>query len=198
MASRVQTSLKGVPLIQTCAAAGVVLCVFVSLQCLRTKTCQGREAHSSDSSSLLPQKWLWRTLSAPAYRKKLNQSQTGGALIITKQQQPFYTLLHVQVAEKTEWRAGGMTADWGSAAELEVLERVDQSKRSRPLAFKWDIWTQVGENVRAQIQFPSHRRHRVSVRGRLGQWLHQHFGVSCASLSSPPLGLYIWKKCHVF
>lgn len=63
-----------------------------------------------------------------------------------------------------------------------------QSKRSRPLAFKWEIWTQVGENVRAQIQFPSHRRHRVSVRGRLGQWLHQHFGVSCASLFPPRWG----------
>lgn len=68
------------------------------------------------------------------------------------------------------------------------------------LAFKWEIWTnaQDSENVRAQIQFPSHRRHRVSVRGRLGQWLHQHFGVSCASLAFLTTGLYIWRGWHVF
>lgn len=42
------------------------------------------------------------------------------------------------------------------------------------------------KNVRAQVEFPSHRRHCVSVRGRLGEWLHQYFGV-CSSSLSPSL-----------
>lgn len=67
------------------------------------------------------------------------------------------------------------------------------------LALKWKIWTstQVSENVRAQVQFPSHRRHRVSVRGRLGQWLYQHFGVSSASLAFLPTGLPRWRKWRI-
>lgn len=33
------------------------------------------------------------------------------------------------------------------------------------------------KNGRAQVQFPSHWRHCVSLRGRLGERLHQYFGV---------------------
>lgn len=94
-----------------------------------TRSCWRLLAPSPDSNSLLPPEWMWRrTLFPPAYRKNLNTSQTGGALIIKSSN---HFAQSVQIAEKRECGAGGMTADWGSVSERLAGERVDQSKRSR-------------------------------------------------------------------
>lgn len=77
---------------------------------------------------------------------------------------------------------------------------MDQSKTSGlPVVHKWEKWINVqpSEHVRSQIQFSSHWRRRVSVRGRLGEWLHQYFGVRCSPLAFSPLGLSTWVKCPV-
>lgn len=131
VASRVQLWLKGLPLSLTCGAAEVRAEVFFWWSSV-TKSKIGWRllAQSSDSNSLLPPKWMWRrTLSPPAYRKKLSKSNR--RRFNNETQQSFHTLLNVPFAEKRECRAGGMTADWGSASKVEAVERVDQSKRSR-------------------------------------------------------------------
>lgn len=83
---------------------------------IKTKACHWTEhAHSPDSSSLLPQKWMWRrTLSALTYRKKFNKSDGALTIIINlKQKNCHYFLslssLHIRLVEKRnvqleEWR----------------------------------------------------------------------------------------------
>lgn len=66
-----------------------------------------------------------------------------------------------------------------------------------PFVHKWKSRTSLkrvfSENVRAQIQFSSHWRHCVSVRGRIGEWLHQYSGVcsSCLTFRSHDETKYI-------
>lgn len=74
----------------------------------KTRSCWRLLAPSPDSNSLLPPEWMWRrTLSPPAYRKNLNTSQTGGALII-KSSKSFCTkcfrLQRKENVELEEWR----------------------------------------------------------------------------------------------
>lgn len=150
---------------------------------------EGNRPHSSDSRSLLPPEVDVKksVLRCEIYRKKWSKSflkftqeqrvvSLGGCscalFALSKSPQREITGVMMLKVDEGEccWTDGGVTCGFPQPRRAEECL----------LGHKWKSRAeqqQSSENVGAQIQFSSHRRHCVSLRGRLGEWLHQYSGV---------------------